>query len=154
MVIKADALHYKTDLYSNGAILLALVLMNYTTQSWIDPVLGLFIAVYMIYSAFPIIKEGILMLLDVALPKEDLELIKKVITQEEQVSGYHLLQTREAGSNIYVSVHVVFNLDISLYDAHLIADRIEDKIKKLFSDKSVHIIIHMDPYDDLTENSL
>jgi len=154
MVIKADALHYKTDLYSNGAVLVALVLISYTAQEWIDPVLGIGIAIYMIYSAIPIIKEGILMLLDAALPQEDLQLIIDTIKNEPLVTDYHFLQTRESGSHIFISVHVVFNLEISLYDAHLIADNIEDKIKKLFPDKTVHTLIHMDPYDDSEINEM
>jgi len=152
MVIKADALHYKTDLYSNGAVLLALALISYTAQEWIDPILGIGIAVYMIYSAIPIIKEGALMLLDAALPQEDLEKIKKTIMSEPLITDYHFLQTREAGSNIYISIHAVFNLDISLYDAHLVADKTEEKIKNLFPEKSVHTLIHMDPYDDSKEH--
>jgi len=154
MVIRADALHYKTDLYSNGAVLVALVLINYTAQEWIDPTLGIGIAIYMIYSAIPIIKEGVLMLLDAALPQKDLQMIIDTIKGEKLVTNYHFLQTRESGSHIFISVHVVFNLEISLYDAHLIADKIEEKIKKLFPDKIVHTLIHMDPYDDSEINEM
>jgi len=149
MVIKADVLHYKTDLFTNGAVLVALAVVSYSGENLVDPILGIMIAIYMIYSAYPIIKEGILMLLDVALPNEDIEKIKEAILIENEVSNYHFLQTREAGSNIFISVHIVFNLDISLYDAHNIADRIEERIKNLFSeDKKVDVLIHMDPYDD------
>ncbi|MCD6172750.1 MAG: cation transporter [Sulfurimonas sp.] len=154
MVIKADALHYKTDLYSNGAVLMALVLISYTAEELIDPVLGIGIAIYMIYSAIPIIKEGVLMLLDAALESEDVEKIIEVIKSEPVVTDYHFLQTREAGSNIFVSVHLVFNVSISLYDAHLIADKIEDKIKALFEDNKTHVLIHMDPYDDSIINGI
>ena len=148
MVIKADALHYKTDLFSNGAVLMALVLISYTAEELIDPVLGIGIAIYMIYSAIPIIKEGVLMLLDAALPQEDIEQIKEIIKSEPVITTYHYLQTREAGSHVFISVHTVFNVSISLYDAHLIADRVEAKIKELFEEKKTHILIHMDPYDD------
>ena len=148
MVIKADALHYKTDLFSIGAVLMALVLISYTAEELIDPVLGIGIAIYMIYSAIPIIKEGVLMLLDAALPEEDIEKIEKIIKEEPVITAYHYLQTREAGSHVFISVHAVFNVSISLYDAHLIADRVEAKIKDLFEDKKTHILIHMDPYDD------
>lgn len=153
MVIKADALHYKTDLFSNGAILLALVLVSYTGEELIDPILGMSIAIYMIYSAIPIIKEGLLMLLDAALDEKDINNIKEIIESEEEVTSYHYLQTRESGSHIFVSVHTVFNTEISLYDAHTIADKIEDKIKLYFQDKTTHILIHMDPYDDSNVNT-
>lgn len=148
MVIKADALHYKTDLFSNGAILMALVLISYTAQELIDPILGVAIAFYMIYSAIPIIKEGILMLLDAALSDEDSKKIKFILDTENDITDYHQLQTRESGSHIFITVHVVYNISVSLYDAHIVSDRLEEKIKKLFKEKKVHIIIHMDPYDD------
>lgn len=154
MVIRADALHYKTDLFSNGAVLMALVLISYTAEELIDPILGVGIAIYMIYSAIPIIKEGILMLLDAALEEEDLEKIKYLLENETDITDYHYLQTRESGSHIFVTVHVVFNISISLYDAHLVSDKIEDKIKALFEDKKAHILIHMDPYDDSEMNEV
>ena len=148
MVIRADALHYQTDLFSNGAVLFALGAIHFTGEQLIDPILGVAIAFYMIYSAFPIIKEGVLMLLDAALPQEDIEIIEQIIESEPVIQAHHYLQTREAGSHIFISVHAVFNVSISLYDAHLIADRVEAKIKKHFEDKKTHILIHMDPYDD------
>ncbi|WP_457744544.1 cation diffusion facilitator family transporter [Sulfurimonas sp.] len=148
MVIRADALHYNTDLFSNGAILFALVAIHYTGEQLIDPILGVGIAIYMIYSAIPIVKEGVLMLLDVSLPQEDLETIKKVLENDKEITAYHYLRTRESGSNIFISFHLVFNVSISLYDAHVIADKVELKIKELFPDKKVHILTHMDPYDD------
>jgi divalent metal cation (Fe/Co/Zn/Cd) transporter len=39
-------------------------------------------------------------------------------------------------------------MNISLYDAHLVADKIEDEWKTLFPDRTVHSLVHMDPYDD------
>ena len=154
MVIKADALHYKTDLFSNGAVLIALALISMTGEQLIDPILGIGIAVFMIYSSLPIIKEGVLMLLDAALPEEDIKRIKNILESDEVSTNYHFLQTREAGSHIFISVHVVFNVSISLYDAHLVSDKLELKIKKLFEDKEVHVIIHMDPYDDSEINEI
>jgi len=153
MVIRADALHYKTDLFSNGAVLIALFAVHYSGITLIDPILGIAIAFYMIYSAVPIIKEGILMLLDIALPKEDIDKIIEIIKSEPEVTGYHYLRTRVSGSHIFISFHAVFNVSISLYDAHTIADKIELKIKQLFGeDKKLHILIHMDPYDDMEIN--
>jgi len=152
MVIRADALHYQTDLYTNAAVLIALGVVAYTGESIVDPILGLGIAIYMIYSAYPIIKEGILMLLDVALPAEDVDKIKKVIEEEPIITDYHYLRTRESGSHVFISYHLVFNVTISLYDAHIIADKIEAKVKALFPEKKVHILTHMDPYDDAEVN--
>ena len=154
MVIKADALHYKTDIFSNGAVLLALGLVSLTGEGLIDPVLGIGIAIYMIYSAMPIIKEGILMLLDAALSESDIKKIIDTIESQQETTNYHHLQTRESGSHIFISVHIVFNVSISLYDAHLVSDKLEMKLKELFEDKKVHVLIHMDPYDDSEINDM
>jgi cation diffusion facilitator family transporter len=154
MVIRADALHYKTDLFSNGAVLFALLAIEYTGEQLIDPILGIAIAIYMIYSAIPIVKEGVLMLLDDSLPKEDVEKIEQIIKSEPEITAYHFLRTRMSGSHIFISFHAVYNVSISLYDAHVIADRVEAKIKEIFpKDKKVHILIHMDPYDDSEMNT-
>jgi len=157
MVIKADALHYKTDIFSNAAVLVALALISLTGENLVDPILGIGIAIFMIYSSIPIIKEGVLMLLDAALPEEENEKIKNILKESiaiNETTDYHFLQTRESGSHIYISVHVVFNVSISLYDAHLISDKLELKIKELFEDKKTHIIIHLDPYDDSEINTI
>lgn len=86
MVIRADALHYKTDIFSNGAVLLALGLVAVTGEQLFDPILGVGIGVYMIYSAMPIIKEGMLMLLDAALKEDDIQKIRDVIESEKIVT--------------------------------------------------------------------
>jgi len=148
MVIKADALHYKTDLLSNGAVLISLILINLTEYTLIDPILGIGISIYMIYSAFPLIKDGIMMLLDAALDPQSVAKITTILENENDISSYHDLRTRHSGSDIYISVHAVFSVSTSLFDAHLVGDKIELALKNCFPDNTVHPLIHLDPYDD------
>ncbi len=148
MVIKADALHYKTDLLSNAAVLVSLVIISLTEYTLIDPLLGIGISVYMIYSAFPLIRDGIMMLLDAALPSEDVTKIIAILDNEMGINSHHDLLTRHSASDIYVSVHIVFSISTSLYDAHLVGDKIELALKNCFPDNNVHPLIHLDPYDD------
>ncbi|MGD9969094.1 MAG: cation diffusion facilitator family transporter [Sulfuricurvum sp.] len=148
MVIQADALHYQTDLLSNGAVLVSLVLIAWTGYSIIDPVLGLAISAYMLYSAFPLIKDGIMMLLDAALDPESVNKIARLLNAQLDINGYHDLRTRQSGSEIYISVHVVFSISTSLYDAHRVGDKIESSIRSLFPENNVYSLIHLDPYDD------
>jgi cation diffusion facilitator family transporter len=152
MVIRADSLHYQTDLLSNGAVLLALGLIALTDIPLIDPLLGIGISVYMLYSAFPLIKEGVLMLLDVALDSESVAKINAVLNAQTDISSHHDLRTRRSGSDIYLSVHIVFSISTSLYDAHMVGDRVELLLKNLFPDDQVHPLIHLDPYDDSEAN--
>ena len=148
LVIRADALHYQTDLYTNGAILIALGVIHFTDFEIIDPLLGIAISVYMVYSAYPIVKEGILMLMDISLDEEEIEKIQDYLILVDNINGTHHLTTRRSGSDIFITVHVVFNISISLYDAHRISDKMEEGMQELFTTERVHSIIHMDPYDD------
>lgn len=148
LVIRADALHYRTDLYTSGAILLSLVVISQTGQELIDPILGLTIAGYMIYSAFPIIKEGVMMLLDVSLSDDEVRRIRAMLELHDGINGFHHVQTRRAGPDIFISMHLVFDESVSLLEAHRVSDRIEELLCALFPDERVHPFIHMDPYDD------
>jgi len=152
MVIKADALHYKTDVYTNVAVLVSLVLVNLTGYEIVDAIVGGCIALFIIYSAFELIKDGVLILLDRAVDDEIVKSIENIIRTTQKVNTYHLLKTREAGSQTFVEVHLVFDCLITLMDAHRTSDKIEEQIKKLDEKRDWLINIHMDPYDDSQVN--
>ena len=152
MVIKADALHYKTDVFSNGAVLISLLLVTFTGYELIDVIVGGGIALYIIYSAYSLIHEGILVLLDRAVDEELVSKIEEIIKQNDKVNTYHLLKTREASNQTFVEVHLVFNCLITLMEAHKASDSIENRIKKLDEKRDWIINIHMDPYDDFKLN--
>ena len=148
MVIKSDALHYKTDLLSNGAVLLSLVVVHMTNWHLVDTITGIAIAVYIIYSAYQIIKDGVYILLDAALEEEVVEHIKAIIVSEKEISDFHYLKTRKSANTNFVDVHLVFSPGISLLRAHHAGDRIEEKIKALIPNETWVINAHLDPYDD------
>ncbi len=148
MVIKADALHYKTDVYVNAAVLISLCLVWFTSIELIDVFVGGGIAIFIIYSAYELIEDGVLMLLDRAVDDEKIETIKQIINEEEIVNDYHFLKTRQAGNDIFVEVHLVFDCVVSLMNAHRASDNIEDKISTIDPDVNWVINIHLDPYDD------
>lgn len=148
MVIKSDALHYKTDLLSNGAVLLSLVVVHMTNWHLVDTITGIAIAVYIIHSAYQIIKDGVYILLDAALEEEVVEHIKAIIVSEKEISDFHYLKTRKSANTNFVDVHLVFSPGISLLRAHHAGDRIEEKIKALIPNETWVINAHLDPYDD------
>lgn len=149
MVVKADALHYKVDIYSNIAVLLSLILVQITSYEIFDVLIGGGISLYIIYSAYELIKEGVLVLIDKAIDGKLVEKIKNTLLNEEEITLYHLLKTREAGKQTFVDVHLVFDCFITLIKAHEITDKVEKKIKNLDEKRDWIITIHMDPYDDL-----
>lgn len=148
MVIKADALHYKADIWANIAVLASLLLVYFSKNEIFDVIIGSAIAIYIIYSAYELIEDGVLVLLDSSLDDEFTNQIENIIKNEKRVNDYHWLKTRTAANNNFVDVHLVFDCVITLMDAHRVSDNIEDKIKKLDKSKVWLINIHLDPYDD------
>ena len=148
IVIKADALHYQTDLWSNAAVLVALGLVYLTGIDEIDAIFGLGIGLYIIYSAYEIIQEGIAILLDRALESEMVATIGEIISQHPEITSYHWLRTRTDGTTNYVEFHMVLRPNMLLLEAHRIADEVEDKILSLDKKKKWIITPHFDPYDD------
>jgi len=152
LVIKADALHYKTDLWSNAAVLIALGLVYVTGLDAIDALFGLGIGVYIIYSAYEIIQEGVEILLDRALDGEMVASIGEIISQHPEITSYHWLRTRTDGTTNYIEFHMVLRPNMLLLEAHRIADEVEDKIFLLDKKKKWIITPHFDPYDDEAVN--
>ncbi|MCO4845687.1 MAG: cation diffusion facilitator family transporter, partial [Sulfurovum sp.] len=148
LVIKADALHYKTDLWSNAAVLVALGLVYMTGMDAIDAIFGLGIGLYIIYSAYEIIHEGIEILLDRALDADMVEKIGEIISNHPEITSYHWLKTRTDGTTNFVEFHMVLRPNMLLLEAHRIADQVEDQIFLLDINKKWIITPHFDPYDD------
>lgn len=150
-VLKADLLHYKTDLFSNGAILLSLVLIYFTGWQSIDCILGIGVAIYVIYGAWGVIKEGILNLMDRSVDDGLLEQINLTLSRAPVVS-YHGLKSRISGNTLFLEMHLVFDEAISLFDAHSISETVEKELSDLDPRLEWMILTHFDPYDDSLNN--
>lgn len=157
LIVKSDALHYKSDLYTNLGIIISLCLIYFTNWHFIDPLVSIAIALYIIYSAVGIIREGMEMLLDKALEPETVEQIKEILDKHINAadciaSSYHFLKTRKSGNINFVDVHIVFNDKVLLKESHELSDHIEARIMSIDKNATWVINIHQDPYDDSGAN--
>ncbi len=143
--IRADSLHYFTDLLTNLSVLLALYLSS-RGWTWADPVFAIAVAVYIFFSAFHIGHDAFQQLMDRQLPDEILQQIRATAMRHPEVTGTHELRTRQAGHTRFVQMHLELDEDMSLKRAHAIADEVEKEIMSLLPDTEV--IIHQDPIDD------
>lgn len=142
VAIRADSLHYKTDLFTNAAIILGLVLTQWG-WSGMDPIFALGIAIYIIYSAWHIGYEAFNDLLDKELPDETREEILDLINQHPRVEGAHDLRTRLSGRTVYIQVHIELEGLMPLIESHKISDEVEAQLYQRFP--TADIVIHQDP---------
>ena len=142
MAIKADSLHYRTDIVLNGAVLLAIVLAGYG-WGWADGVFAIAVSLYILHGAWEIGSQSIDALMDKQLPQEDNELILKLAYKVEGVRGVHDLRTRSSGYIKFIQLHLELDDGQSLYDAHNKADKLEFGLQAAFP--GADILIHLDP---------
>ncbi|MDA9826477.1 cation diffusion facilitator family transporter [Porticoccaceae bacterium] len=140
--IRADALHYRTDLLVNGSVILALWL---SVQGWagFDALFACAIAIYILYSAWEIITVSYDHLMDRELPDEQREEIERLVMQHKSARGLHDLRSRHSGTITFVQLHLELDDDLSLLEAHKISDEVEASLLEAFPGSE--IIIHIDP---------
>ncbi len=145
--IRADSLHYKTDLMTNTAIVAALLLSQ---VGWlgIDPIFAIAISIYILYSAWQIGSEAFHDLLDRELPQDKRKLIIKIAKQHPDVRGMHDLRTRLSGRTQFVQMHLELDDNLPLIKAHAIADEVEQQIQAALP--ATDIVIHQDPVSSIT----
>jgi len=103
--IRADSLHYRSDLLLNGSILVALLLARFGWPQ-LDALFGLGIAVYIFWSAVQIARESGSILMDKELPSEVSEDMRALVCGLPGVVGAHDLRTRVSGHRWFVQVHL------------------------------------------------
>jgi ferrous-iron efflux pump FieF len=143
--IRADSLHYMTDLLTNMCVLLALYLSS-LGWTWADPVFAIAVAIYIFYSSWQIGHEAFQQLMDRELPDDILEQIQATAMSHPEVKGTHETRTRQAGHTRFVQLHLELDPELPLKTAHAIADQVEAEILSFLP--GAEVLIHQDPTDD------
>ncbi|MEQ9862412.1 CDF family cation-efflux transporter FieF [Pectobacterium cacticida] len=147
--VRADMLHYQSDLLMNGAILVALALSWYgVTRA--DALFALGIGAYILYSALRMGYDAVQSLLDRALPDDEHRAIANAIVHWPGIRGAHALRTRRAGPTRFIQLHLEMDDALPLVQAHHIADGLEQALRTQFP--GADIIIHQDPVSAVPED--
>lgn len=142
--LEADSLHYRMDIYSNLGLMAGLLLIRWLGLVWIDAALSLLVASYILHEALQLIKGSLRDMLDGELPAEVKEQVHELITSHEAAfTGYHGLRTRRAGSLKIMDFHLEVCKEMTVSEAHRIADSLEKKIESAIT--GADVIIHIEP---------
>lgn len=140
--VRADSLHYRSDLMLNGSILLALVLASVGFPQ-LDAWFGLGIAVYILWSALQIARESFAVLMDQELPTDVSENMLNLACSVPGVLGAHDLRTRISGNTWFVQFHLELPGELTLSAAHSICDRAAEAIEQDYP--RAEVLVHADP---------
>ncbi|NIW23662.1 MAG: cation diffusion facilitator family transporter, partial [Gammaproteobacteria bacterium] len=106
LAIAADAVHYRSDVLTNLAVLAAILLSSNWGLHIFDPLLGLLVVALILWSVAIIVREALDVLLDRELPENDRLRISEIARAHPEVLGLHDLRTRSAGATKFVQFHL------------------------------------------------
>ena len=144
VAIDADSLHYTSDLMVNGGVIVALLLTAKLGWQQADAAVAAAIGLYILFSATQIFRAALDLLMDHELPADDRERIRAIAAADPGVINMHDLRTRSSGTRSFIQLHLELDPELSLREAHAIADRVMNRIEAAFPDAEV--LIHEDPY--------
>lgn len=152
MIAVSNGKHTLTDVWTSGGVVIALLLIHFTGWLFIDVIVSLLIAGYISYEAYKLLRYSISGLMDTRNPEID-QALKDVLNNEknETIKGWHHLRHRSSGKTTWIQLHLVFNDDISLKDAHDEATILERKLIDSLESDAI-ITIHLEPFETHEES--
>ena len=140
--LEATAADSRNDCISTGAVLLAGV-VEYCTHWHIDGIMGLAVALFILWSGANLAKQTISPLLGEAASPELRDRIVDYISAHPKVLGYHDLMVHDYGpGQRFATLHVEMDQQEDPLKCHEIIDDME---RECLKSHNIHLVIHYDP---------
>lgn len=143
LILKANSLNYRNDCFTEIAVLVSII-SKLMGIEWLDYVVAFVIAVLIIKSGAEILIASINGLSDRSCDVETESKIYNVIMDVDGVKAVDLLKTRLFGSKIYVDTEIRVARDLTLIEAHDIAEDVHSSVEEHFPEIK-HIMVHVNP---------
>lgn len=144
--LEADALHFSTDIWSSGVVILGLgcVKLGEWVPAWeflhyADAIAALLVALIVVQVGSKLGQRTVYALLDTAPPGLEEKIIAAVEALPE-VRNCHQVRLRASGAQHFIDVHILMDGNLTLKQAHALTDEIERVIQQLVpgADVTVH----------------
>ena len=144
--LMADAWHHRSDALSSIGAFVGILgaRMGFPVM---DPAASVVICIFILKAAYDIFKDAIDKMVDTACDPQVEKELEEFVMKQDGVLGIDLLRTRTFGSRIYVDVDIIADGDMTLREAHGIADHVHDEIEKNF-EQVKHIMVHVNPAEN------
>ena len=144
--LMADAWHHRSDALSSiGSF--AGILFARIGYPIMDAVAGVIISLCILKVSYDIFKDGLDKMVDHSCDSETEQKIRDAALNVQGVQGIDDLKTRLFGDKIYVDVEILLDRNLTLGNAHMIAENVHDIIENDFTNCK-HCMVHVNP----TEN--
>jgi cation diffusion facilitator family transporter len=147
IALHANAADLRTDAFVSLAVFVSLLVVKLTGVTWIDPAVGLLVAVAITRTGVLILIDASRHLVDEALPADELAALHQVVQSfvGDEVVGFHDLRARHVGSRHQVDLHLQFSSGTSLERAHYVSHQLQDAVAERLPGTTV--LVHLEPED-------
>ncbi len=149
IAIGADRIHYKSDLFLNSAVIVALALESYAGIAGADAVFGIAIGLWLLFGAWRASVAAIDQLMDKEWPEEKRQRFVEVAARHPELIGLHDLRTRTSGSKDFVQFHIWMDSHMTVLESHDVVERLEKELAEEFP--GTEVLIHVDPEGQIDE---
>jgi cobalt-zinc-cadmium efflux system protein len=140
MNMRSAYLHLLTDMLASVAVLIGGLLMKFYEIYWIDSVLTLVIALYLVWVGFDLLKDSFHVLMLFAPENIPIQDIVKEVQKLEQIKNVHHVHVWQLNEDeTHFEAHVDFNENITLSQFDEVLNEIEELLFHKFNINHVNI---------------
>lgn len=148
ITLEADAQHLMTDVWTSVGVISAIGVVALTGWTILDPLIAIAVALNIIWTGYQLMSRSVSGLMDASLPPKELKLIEDVMERyRAKHVAFHALLTRQAAARQFVSVHMLVPGEMTVHDAHHIAEDFEADIRNALGG-AVTVFTHLEPVED------
>ena len=138
----ATAIDHRNDVLISIGVLIGLG-GAYLGYVFLDPIVGLIIGLWIIYSGYNVGVDNVRFLMGSAPSPELMEKIKKISLGVKDVKGLNDVRAHYVGVLLQVEVHIEVSRKLTIYRAHHIGDNVQSKVENL--EEVDRAFVHIDP---------
>ena len=133
MNIKAAYLHLLSDVLTSVAVVVGGILIYFYQIYWVDPLISVIIAFYLVWASFDLIKESSAILMQFTPKEVNLDELIKIIESEPLIKNVHHIHIwKLSDRQIHLEAHLDFNEDLPISKTNELIDKLEHKLHDKF----------------------
>lgn len=147
MALVANAWHHRSDAFSSIAVAAGIGCAMFLGEGWrvLDPIAAAVVSILIGMVAYRLAMPSVKELLEISLPAKTTAEIAGEIGRIDGIQAFHHLRTRQNGNTYILDFHIKVAPELTVVEAHDIANRAEKTLKGKYGEHSI-VNIHIEPY--------
>jgi ferrous-iron efflux pump FieF len=143
IAVRGDRAHYTADLFGNLFVIMGLAIATLTEAHWADAVVGILMALWLLYTGYRVARLAWSQLMDRELDQSERKWIINRVMVDPRIRAVTNLRTRASGPHLHMQMRLDLDPHLSLAESHDIVVEAETRLMSAFP--AADILIHPHP---------